>query len=394
MTLEKTQGGACRSIAIDFLRGVAVLMVMLAHLPFSSIGLGESAKASVYPPASISETLQHGHYGVQLFLVISGYCIHMRWARHGDPTARLSFLAFWRRRLTRLYPPYVFTLVVSLGIVIVASRFFPGSVPTTPISQLVVDTVVLLLLIQNLTDASVRVGNPPFWSLALEEQLYMLYFPLLAIRRLWGWRGALTVSTVVTLGWIALRWVVPVGWHLGWDRAGPAYWLAWALGALAAEAHVGTVVLPRWLRSWWTFVALALAATFLKPPVQALVVTISFVFLLNELIEREKAGQLTSWPVDTIAQLGKISYGVYLVHNLAFIVSKRLLMVAHIPDFAILLLRAGSGLVAGYTIFRLIESPFLRHSQRIKIPFYSTTRRVVSTDDSTLRNTTTGDAIS
>ena len=47
-------------------------------------------------------TLEVGSLGVPRFFVISGFCIHLRWAREG----RIDYRDFWRRRVRRLYPPY------------------------------------------------------------------------------------------------------------------------------------------------------------------------------------------------------------------------------------------------------------------------------------------------
>jgi peptidoglycan/LPS O-acetylase OafA/YrhL len=358
-----------RSLAIDLLRGIAVTMVMAAHLPFSFSNLTSGGVDRVYPSAGISSVLAHGHYGVQLFLVISGYCIHTRWARRGDPNARIDFVAFWRRRLTRLYPPYVFVLLGSVAFTVSAARLFPGSVPPLSAKQLAIDVVVLLLLLQNLTNASARVGNPPFWSLALEEQLYLLYFPLLAMRRKGGWWLAASIALGITLGWLALGTLVPSSWQHGWFCAGPAYWFAWTLGAIAAEAHLGLVRLPRVCRSAMTFAVVALVGSFAAEPVRHLIVTVSFFFLLMFTIGLETRGSLrrARW-LSPFIQLGSISYGVYLVHNIIFIVAKRLLVNFDLPPFAILVLRAMAGLGAGYLVYLFVERPFLRLSQRISVP--------------------------
>jgi peptidoglycan/LPS O-acetylase OafA/YrhL len=367
-----TRGADQRSLAIDLLRGVAVAMVMAAHLPFSHAGfstLGGGSSSDVFPPARIADLMAHGHYGVQLFLVISGYCIHTRWARKAELDTRIDFFAFWRRRLTRLYPPYLLALLTSAAFTLLAARFFPGSVAEIAPKQLAIDLVVLLLLAQNLTDASARIGNPPFWSLALEEQLYLLYFPLLSVRRKRGWAPALGLSLFVTLAWIALGRVVPDSWSFGWYRAGPAYWFAWVLGALAAEAHLGVVRLPSWTRAWWLFPIVCALGGVIGKPFEALFVTVSFFFLIRATTEAEQTrGEWMGRWLGPMVKLGKISYGVYLVHNLAFVVSKRLLIALPLPSFVVLVLRLAAGLVAGYVLFLTVEQPFLRLAGRVRIP--------------------------
>jgi peptidoglycan/LPS O-acetylase OafA/YrhL len=371
-----------RSVAIDLLRGVAVFMVMLAHVPFSRAGFGSGAGQDVFPPAAISSVLAHGHYGVQLFLVISGYCIHTRWARTADLGARVDFMAFWRRRLTRLYPPYLLMIIVSVGITLAAARFFPGSVPPISPRQLIVDLIVLLLLLQNLTGASARIGNPPFWSLALEEQLYLLYFPLLAVRRAWGWSAACALAAAVTVTWTIAGGFVPASIRTAWYLTGPAYWIAWTLGAVAAEAHLGVLKLPRWCSSFLLFVVVAGAAAFLSGPLQALLVTLSFFFLVQATIELERKTKLeAAWSVPLV-RLGRFSYSVYLVHDVVFVVAKRVLVVLGSPPLVTLVLRGAAGVAAGYVLFRLVEEPVLRVAQRIPVPLIHDRVRRASTSES------------
>src|SRR5262249_1698146 len=161
------------------LRGIAVLLVLINHLPFSVSGGGEHA-LDVYPAWAVPVT-NFGRFGVNLFLVISGFCIHMQWARRADAQLGVGFLSFWKRRLRRRHPPYFVALVGTLAGLYVLfgvlghAQGFAARFGYSSIDQLVIDVVLLVLLLQNLNRSPWRVGNGPFWTLALEEQLYMLY---------------------------------------------------------------------------------------------------------------------------------------------------------------------------------------------------------------------------
>ncbi len=107
----------------------------------------------------------------------------------------------------RLYPPYLVALLLSLAAMYVAHSVLQSSPSGVAAAfgyqssaDFVVDLMLLLLLCQNLNDASMRVGNGPFWSLALEEQLYLLYFPMLWLRRRLGWGAVLVVGTLLARG--------------------------------------------------------------------------------------------------------------------------------------------------------------------------------------------------
>lgn len=351
-----------RSTAIDFLRGVAVFVVMCSHLPFS---YGPSASPLSFPSAAVANVMSEGHWGVQLFLVISGYSIHVRWARAANLDTRVEFVAFWKRRLLRLYPPYAVIVLVAA-----AATWFATRGGAAGLSGLMVDVLVLLLLVQNLTDASQHVGNGPFWSLALEEQLYLLYFPLLEIRRRVGWLWALLVPAAVSLAWhgAVLARLLPLDWHP--ERAGPEYWLAWALGALVAESHHDHVAPPAWSKSVLPFLVLFPVAVYFKFPFYEWVASASFFFLVHAMVSYEKRKPLPSWTRPVVV-LGEISYGVYLVHNIAFVASKRLLAHFAVPNAVMLVARLGAGLLAGYIVYRLLETPFLERARRIVVPLRS-----------------------
>ncbi len=354
-----------RSVAVDLLRGLAVLMVMIAHLPFSLAGM-EGGGGAVFPPRWLADAMAHGHYGVQLFLVISGYCIHTRWARRGDKTLTVPFVAFWKRRLVRLYPPYIVVVIGSVALTLVGGRFTGVALDRY---QLATDLVLLALLAQNLNDAGTRIGNPPLWSLALEEQLYLLYFPLLALRRRRGWVGTLALVLVVNAAWLAAIGFLPRSYVIMWTSVAPAYWFAWTLGALAAESHRGITKLPEWSSSLSLFLCAVVAGALLPQPLQSFVITASFFVLLHWVLRLEMRGALArmTW-VRPLVRLGEISYGVYLVHNVAFIVSKRVMVSLGVPTLLVLGLRFGAGLLAGYILYKVVEVPFLRRAQRIRVP--------------------------
>ena len=97
---------------LDALRGIAILAVMLLHFAERGVDSGDQLiYARVWP------VLQHGYLGVQLFFVISGYCITA--ALYNAIERMNSFQYFLVRRLRRIFPPYwaSMVLVVVLGFI-------------------------------------------------------------------------------------------------------------------------------------------------------------------------------------------------------------------------------------------------------------------------------------
>src|SRR5678810_864001 len=100
---------------IDALRGAAALGVVLYH----AVEQGKHVLPNnllQYPIRLVQFASSYGYIGVFLFFVISGFCIHLQWARTKaagfEPEIR--FISFWKRRIRRLYPPYIITLLLFL----------------------------------------------------------------------------------------------------------------------------------------------------------------------------------------------------------------------------------------------------------------------------------------
>jgi peptidoglycan/LPS O-acetylase OafA/YrhL len=375
--IAKEPARSSRLVSIDLLRGIAVLLVLVAHLPFSNALLSSRdghTNISIFPDWVLTFT-GFGRVGVHLFLVISGFCIHMTWARRSDHSRPVSFLAFWRRRLHRLYPPYLVALALTLvGLALFARVAHAGGwLGYASPRQLVIDLILLVLLLQNFNGAALRVGNAPFWTLALEEQLYMLYFPLLRLRRRWGWTRALACVAVVTFGWRALAALTATGAlppaPVELFALGPSRWLEWALGALAVEAWLGVVTLPSWCSSPPLGFALLAGAFVLNLPsmpghapllipiVSDAAFGIAFFVLLNAACRREQ--HLTATWMRALAGVGVWSYSLYLTHEPLMVAAKWLGQSLHADVPAILALRIVVPLVGAWTFHRLVERRFM-----------------------------------
>src|ERR1041384_5925331 len=97
---------------IDALRGAAALGVVFYH------AVDQSQKALPnnvlqYPFRVVQSVSSLGYIGVFLFFVISGFCIHLQWARSTAAGVKpeIRFSPFWKRRIRRLYPPYLIALL-------------------------------------------------------------------------------------------------------------------------------------------------------------------------------------------------------------------------------------------------------------------------------------------
>ena len=157
---------------IDSLRFFAIAMVVVYHLAgFVTendrlAGLKSAGRGWFYDAAS------HGHYGVQLFFMISGFVLALPFAMHRLADGRpVELRAYFLRRLTRLEPPYVLCMIGFAVILIARHRY--------PTDQILTHLGASLLYLHNLVYANGSLINNVAWSLEIEVQFYCLA-PLLA----------------------------------------------------------------------------------------------------------------------------------------------------------------------------------------------------------------------
>ena len=147
---------------IQGLRAVAVLLVVLGHAGVPGFG--------------------GGYVGVDVFFVISGYLITGLLLREHRRTGRISLHRFWARRATRLLPAATLVAVVTLA---AAWLWLPPARMTGYGHDALASAgyVINMRLAAVATDYFAAQAASPFqhfWSLAVEEQFYLLW-PLLLL---------------------------------------------------------------------------------------------------------------------------------------------------------------------------------------------------------------------
>ena len=145
---------------IQGLRAVAVVIVLLYHT-----GLGPSG----------------GFIGVDVFFVLSGFLITGLLIREHEKTGRISLPKFWARRLRRLLPASALVVMFTL----VASRLYLPASRWESIGQDAVAAAGYFLnwrlaaqSVDYLAEGTFASPLQHFWSLAIEEQFYVVW-PLL-----------------------------------------------------------------------------------------------------------------------------------------------------------------------------------------------------------------------
>ena len=148
---------------LDGLRGLTALYVVFVHTylawPSASGRLGRVL-------ASALNVFTFGHYAVNVFIVLSGYCLMLPVVRSADGALPGGIGAFLRRRMRRILPPYYATLMFSLLILALdpalsrvdGSGVMPAFTPGILLSH--------LLLIHNLSRTWEFKINTPMWSIS------------------------------------------------------------------------------------------------------------------------------------------------------------------------------------------------------------------------------------
>jgi len=305
-----------RMIFIDLLRAVACLWVLDCH--FHGIWLNNIRVYGWNLKTLLVRIAGFGGKGVDLFIVISGFCLFfpvLQRATKGDP---FKVSVFYIRRIKRIFPVYYSALAISVVLVTVpALRSLIASYRGPK------DVVPYLLLMQNYMPDFIGRINGPLWSVALECQLYVVMPLWVWLFRKSGVSLPLVISAIVSLLAGLLQ---PHGltWHGFSPFVGhglPARVFEFVAGMVAAVC----VTRPR---SWHLPAAIAvilcavpLAVTsqtrYAGPWLESAGVLFwgsafaSLVILASRL---EQTGVLNHRCLAPLAWVGLISYSVYVIH--------------------------------------------------------------------------------
>lgn len=360
-----------RQRALDGLRGLAALAVLLTHVGF---------QAGAYGDGLLGRVLGRFDLGVALFFALSGYLLHLpfaRAAREGRPAPDAR--AYLVRRAARVLPLYWVVLAVVAVVVPPPAR----------------DLVANVLLVQiYLPDAMVGAFTQT-WSLATEVSFY-LALPLLAWWLARRRRPALAVCLLALAGLafamvaagvaiggetLATRWLPA---HLSWFCAG----LLLAQARVAPDApwarrlhdlarhHPGTCLVVG-------LAAFVVATTPLGGPMtlepfagweaatkEALGAVVAFAVVLPFALggddDRAPGARTLGGPVGR--WLGEVSYGVFLWHlpvlEAFYAVSGTPLFGGHLWFVVTVVVPVTLGLAT--VTYHLVEKPLVRRAHRFR----------------------------
>ncbi|MFF7355835.1 MULTISPECIES: acyltransferase family protein [Streptomyces] len=254
-----------------------------------------------------------GATGVSFFFVLSGFVL--TWSARPRDRA----LAFWRRRIARIYPVHLVTLIVAL-VMAYSLAHQPRPTPKQALSN--------LLLLHSWWHPWWQTLDPVSWSLACEAFFYAAFPLLILLLRRLGARGA------VALGALSVAAVMVLA------RADAHHWWTYPLYSFPAarlpEFILGAVTARLVLLGRWrgpgleASLALAIIGYFLVPQVtpgySATLCTLAgFTLLIPAAAVADVQGLPSLWRRRRLVRLGELSFAFYMIHLLVLRAGTQLL---------------------------------------------------------------------
>jgi peptidoglycan/LPS O-acetylase OafA/YrhL len=316
-------------------------------------------------PSLWAAVAKSGASGVDLFFALSAFLITslLLWER--QQTGSISLRLFYIRRILRIWPLYFAVLAVA----VVLAHTIPGQ--SLPWYYL----VGYLLFVGNWVVAALghlRSVCGPLWSVSIEEQFYLVW-PVLV--KVLGRRGMIVTAVVTfllaTLSQIAVALAGLSGGYIYYGSISRSGSLALGIllalfadrlpalnrgqrGLLLAAGLTGWIASAAWLADQPGPIDMRAVAGRLVISVGALTILYACLGSRSRLLRS-----------DWVVRMGRISYGLYMLHSIALVFMLDLLH----PRWGWKLLATKAlGLVMtvllAWASYRWLESPFLRWKDR------------------------------
>ncbi len=349
--------------ALDGLRGLAVLLVLVLHFAGRYVLVG-------------------GWAGVDIFFCLSGFLITALILDERRVHGRLHLGRFYARRACRLLPALF--LLLSAWTVLLLLFHDQQWLATTPgsagpgrlidVPRALASLGMTLAYLANWTVIAGTMEAPlaHLWSLAVEEQFYLVWpAMLLALLRLRGWLRLVVVG-LLAAGSAALPWLYWNGGagsnriYFGTDTRAVGL-LAGAFAALVWHERHALGRLSRYgaqrALAGLAFV-LAVAWSVGNGPVKSLVMPALLAVAVSQVVPylAESRGRLSHLFQNRVLRwLGKRSYGLYLWQYVWATWTQRLPLWLGIP------LGIAGALACTQLSWLLVESPALRYGRRFRV---------------------------
>lgn len=354
---------------LNGLRAIAAISVVIGHVtlyPFSTLNLPR-----IYLMFD----------GVTLFFVISGFLITYLLLAERDKTTTVKIDSFYIRRILRIWPIYYLVLVLSAALAIFVSRsdeFF-----TTSIFYYLFFCANIPLI---LNTGIVSVVH--YWSIGVEEQFY-LFWP-------WVVKYSKNKLLIVSVFFIVVFFVIKT---FAWYYAGgnSVFYQLFAvtrfhcmlIGAIGAILYYSgnkffIQITTHWLIQfigWLLVVMLYLNFKTIPEPLLAeFTAIVSLILIMGQVAKRPGGWSVINLENNVFDFLGKISYGIYVIHPLVIFGAYYVFADLHLPIVAKSVLVYSvilfTTIALSYVSYNYFEKPFLKMKNKFTIVRSSNTKFV------------------
>lgn len=342
---------------INGLRAIAAVSVVVFH---TNMSLHEFKLPNL-------RSLDLAGFGVTIFFAISGFLITYLLLKEKDRQP-IDVRKFYIRRILRIWPLYFLVLALSLLTIYLNT---PGELPGSLAFYIFLSANIPFIIETSLPHLA------HYWSLGVEEQFY-LFWPWLIKKS----DRVLRVVVVFTIIYIAIRLLTRLieyqwGYSLPYRIVHITRFDCMSIGAIGAILmHQGNAMFYKiathkitQVISWSVIALLAINKFHLASVIDQEIVSMITVFLIINVSFNDKTIISLEYPFFDF--LGKISYGIYVMHQLVIFYFARLLDPLSIsPVFKYPLIYVGvlgiTTLMA-YISYEFFEKRFLKLKHRFAV---------------------------
>ena len=365
--------------ALDSLRGLAAMYVVIHHaIQLSGLEIDHRGSSSFVQ--GIIHFFSYGRFSVDLFIVLSGFCLMLPVIRNRG-NLRGGVKDFFLRRASRILPTYYLSVAFCLALIYTVIGQKTGQPWDLALPVNFKDVVTHLLLIHDLFPDSVFKINGSFWSISVEWRIYFL-FPVLLI--LWNYLGGIKTTSIAVVSSLLLYFVLLKTPGFNSSPIGPSihYIGLFSMGMLAATIVFNHGKFPPFFKNpnvWLSTVIASLLIAFsgyreiylagrfwLLYDVAFGLACMSFLVFV---LAFEETWLRKFLNLRCLAFLGFFSYSLYLIHApiLQIIIQYLITPLSLNPDMKmmfLLVVASPVAIVISYGFFLIAEKPFM--SQRAK----------------------------
>ena len=341
---------------LNGLRAIAALSVVVAHI--SQKGIGDFGLTKLFD-------LPMAGYGVTLFFVISGFLITNLLLREFDKQGDIDIKKFYIRRILRIWPIYYLFIIICVTLFVILGKtqeiilremwfylFFAANIP------FILQQGILILV--------------HYWSIGVEEQFYIF----------WPWIVKISKTNLlkITIIIFIILFLLKIGfWFINGSKSFEYRFLTVTRFHCMMVGVMGAILFVRkneifinkkiQLISWSLFFLMGM--NILKIPAlvgQEVIAFASLSMIMGQITIKKRIINLENRPCDFI---GKISYGIYVIHPLVVLLLSRLFKNLNIEIkfkyvlvyFSVLVVT----IILAWLSYSYFEKPFLKLKSKFSV---------------------------